>query len=385
MPTKREEIKTTLNLLKIISQFRFNDFNNIHKTIDEKTNKRHLKPFGIEQTAKLSNISSATIRRLEKKGSLPPPNRNEMDRRVYSLKDINLIRDIVGTRYTRPAGSLPLRVSIVNPKSGTAKTTTAVHLSQFLALKGLKVLLVDLGTQATASKMFGISQNPYIPSYDGLSSVLMEYDFEQAIRRAKHTIKQTHWSGLDLTQLQSNITSLDMDLNLKHNHDSFNLLRELLTSLEVNYDVVIIDSPSDLGILSINAIAAADYIILPIPSDLQNIASLNSTFKILSKLSDYINIVDISVLITHHKPSLQCNNTSSLIKAAYGINVLTHYFDYSIELEKSCQKQQSLYEFFGFAHSKRELTTQQMALDDLNNEIFHHMLDIWDTQQSLST
>ena len=188
-----------------------------------------------------------------------------------------------------------------------------------------------------------------------------------------------------LTQLQSNITSVDMDLNLSHNHDSYHFVRKLLTSLEVNYDVVIIDSPSNIGILSINSIAAADYIIIPTPPDLHHIASLNKTFKIFSEFSDYINISDISILITQHKPSLQFNRTSSLIKAAYGTAVLIYHMDYDIGFEKSFRKQQSLYELIDLLSSKQTLRKQLAALNDVNNKIFCHIQEIWNTQQSFST
>lgn len=141
-------------------------------------------------------------------------------------------------------------LAIANNKGGVAKTTTAVNLSAALALRGRRVLLVDMDAQCSASLSIG-------HRYDGpsLASVLFEG------LPARDAITGTDTEGLSLLPAHPDLAAADMVLgdNLKNAHR----LRDALRPVKPRYDSIIIDCPPSLGILAMNALAACSAFIVP--------------------------------------------------------------------------------------------------------------------------
>jgi chromosome partitioning protein len=101
----------------------------------------------VGEAADLIGVSSQAIRDAEKAGRLPHPDmemRGRVEQRVgYTIEQINHMRDVFGTRLRRPDDSVPPVIAVAAHKGGVYKTSVSVHLAQDLALKGLRVLLVE--------------------------------------------------------------------------------------------------------------------------------------------------------------------------------------------------------------------------------------------------
>jgi chromosome partitioning protein len=142
----------------------------------------------------------------------------ESGRKVYTLARINELRDQLGTRYQRPAGSEPIIMPVSNFKGGVGKTTTVIHLAQRLALDGMRVLVVDFDSQASCTFALG----SYIPD--------IELDEDDTIAPAmiedssliKRAIRATYFTGIDL--VPANLSIQDLELSLPNpelnNHET---------------------------------------------------------------------------------------------------------------------------------------------------------------------
>lgn len=147
---------------------------------------------------------------------------------------------------------MALKISIINAKGGTAKTTTAVNLAHALANKKFKVLVCDLDPQASASLSFGFKRDNLFPS---IADVLIDgFPINKAIR-------PTSVKSVDLLTGSMELSSFDITFAASKGRE--HKLKEALDRVK-GYDVIIMDCPPTLGLLSLNSITAADEFIVPV-------------------------------------------------------------------------------------------------------------------------
>lgn len=166
-------------------------------------------------------------------------------------------------------------VSFVNQKGGVGKTTSAINLASYLALRGRSALLVDLDPQSNATSGLGARLGEFDRN---LYHVLLEHTFpEEAIRN-------TEIFGLDILPSSPELAGATVDL-IGHPNREFRL-KETLGNISKQYDYIIVDSPPSLGILTINGLAAADKIIIPVQCEyyaLEGLGQLLETVKIVNE------------------------------------------------------------------------------------------------------
>jgi chromosome partitioning protein len=162
-------------------------------------------------------------------------------------------------------------LGLVNQKGGVGKTTTAINLAACLALEGLKVLLVDCDPQANCSSGMGFQRD------DNRRSI---YDVLMGEAPAEQVILPTEIDLLSLLPGSKNLTGANIELATTD--DRALRLRSALVPIQPEYDLVILDCPPALDLLTVNVLAAADTLIVPMQAEyfaLEGISELISTLE----------------------------------------------------------------------------------------------------------
>lgn len=144
-------------------------------------------------------------------------------------------------------------IAVVNNKGGVGKTTTSVNLAAALAALGHKTLLVDLDSQASASLWCGVSRNHLQPSV--ADCLLRDFPLSKAIR-------PTRTPGLDLVTASVDLASSDLALCDVVGREL--TLQRVLGAVRPHYDFVVLDCPPSLSLIAVNALMAADALIVPV-------------------------------------------------------------------------------------------------------------------------
>jgi len=162
-------------------------------------------------------------------------------------------------------------LGLVNQKGGVGKTTTAINLAACLALQGIKILLVDCDPQANCSSGIGFQRD------DNRRSI---YDVLMGDAPAEQVILPTEIDLLSLLPGSKNLTGANIELATAD--DRALRLRRALVPIQADYDLVILDCPPALDLLTVNVLAAADTLIVPMQAEyfaLEGISELISTLE----------------------------------------------------------------------------------------------------------
>jgi chromosome partitioning protein len=166
-------------------------------------------------------------------------------------------------------------ISIFNQKGGVGKTTTNVNLCAALALKGKKVLSIDIDPQGNSTSGFGINKNEL--EYTIYDVLIEDYDINKIICK-------TSIENLELVPANIQLAGAEIELtNTKYREKT---LKEKMSMLDNKCDFIIIDCPPSLGLLSLNALTASNTVLIPIQCEyysLEGVGQLIDTVKLVRK------------------------------------------------------------------------------------------------------
>lgn len=235
-------------------------------------------------------------------------------------------------------------IAIANQKGGVGKTTTTVNLGIGLARQGNKVLLIDCDAQGSLTESLGFVPADEISTTlsDVFGKVISDEPIDPAFGILRHEEK------IDL--MPSNIELSGIEVTLVNMMSRELVLRQYINQVKENYDYVLIDCMPSLGMLTINALAAADRVIIPVEAQYLPTRGLQQLIRTIGKVKRQINpnlqIDGILMTMVDNRTNF-CKEIASLIRESYGksVSVFASQIPISIRVAEASVKGKSIYEY----------------------------------------
>ncbi len=228
-----------------------------------------------------------------------------------------------------------ITIAIANQKGGVGKTTTAINLSAALAQKGKKVLLIDLDPQANSTISFVDLQEVELTIYDILTDPLIKFD---------DVIKPSKIENLDI--LPSRINLAKLERQLIGEIDAHFKLRDRLEPINSLYDIVIIDTPPTLGLITVNALVAATHLMIPIQSSYFALEGTDDLLETIERIKAQPNpeLEVLGVVVTlHDRRTTLSRDIYEQICQVFGDKVFETTTSKSVRLEESPAYRESIF------------------------------------------
>jgi chromosome partitioning protein len=358
-----------------------------------------LRRFASGEAARWIGVSDSRLRQLALAGEGPQPLTGPGGRRLYTLPEINEVRRILAASAKgqdrraylphRAAGEKLQVVAVTNFKGGSGKTTTSAHLAQYLALRGYRVLAVDLDPQASLSALFGALPELDVKAGETLYGAVR---YDAARRPMREVIRRTYVEGLDL--VPGNLELMEFE------HETPRVLAqgargaqslfyaraaEALDEVAEEYDVVVLDCPPQLGFLTLAALCAATGVVVTVHPQMLDVASMSQFLLMTDDLLDVVRNAGgrlsfdfYRYLVTRHEPQDgPQTKVTALLRNLFGDHVLTSPMLKSTAIADAGLTKQTLYEIGRESLTRQTYDRAAEALDLVNTEIERLLLRVW--------
>lgn len=230
-----------------------------------------------------------------------------------------------------------IKIAITNQKGGVGKTTTAINLAAAIAQQGKRVLLVDLDPQANSTISFLLQDEINYSVYDFLTD---------SDTRFNDIVKKSKIENLDL--LPSKINLAKLEAKLVGELDGPFRLKDRLDPMVNNYDVVVIDTPPTLGLITVNALVASTHLIIPIQSSYFALEGTDDLLETIERIKARPNpqLEVLGVVVTlHDKRTTLSRDIYDQICNVFGDKVFQTTISKSVRLEESPAYRESIFTF----------------------------------------
>ena len=359
---------------------------------------KSLRSFTSGEVAKLIGVSDGYLRQLSIEGIGPTPATVSNGRRLYTLAQVNELRAILAeTRpkealqflpHRRPGDKLQV-LAVANFKGGSAKTTTSLYLSQYLALKGYRVLVIDLDPQASLSALYG-----YQPEFDvGDNETLYgAIRYDEARRPLADIVRPTYFAGIDIVPANLELMEFEhetpraiSDGRSRGGDMFFRRVAAAIQSVEAAYDVVVVDCPPQLGYLTLGALFAASALLVTIHPQMVDVASMSQFLLMTADLLAVVREAGGSLahdftryVVTRHDPhdgpELQI---VALLRGLFEADVLAATAWKSTAIANAGLTKQTLYELDRSSVGRATYDRAIESMDAVNAEIEALLRQVW--------
>ncbi|WP_426128857.1 plasmid partitioning protein RepA [Pararhizobium sp. PWRC1-1] len=341
-----------------------------------------IRTFTPAETSKLIGIGEGYLRQVA--AEMPSLSASQHGgRRSYGVDDISEIRKHLDQGSRGGRRYLPHRrddeelqvIAVMNFKGGSGKTTTSAHLAQHLALRGYRVLAIDLDPQASLSALFGHQPEIDVGQNETLYGAI-RYDEQQ--RPIAEIVRATYIPDLHLIPGNLELMEFEHDtpraLMKRQAGDTlfFARIGQAIAQAQNLYDVVIIDCPPQLGYLTLSALTAATSVLVTVHPQMLDVMSMNQFLAMTGDLLEEIAAAGarsdynwMRYLVTRFEPSDGPQNQMvAFLRSIFGDNVLIHPQLKSTAISDAGLTNQTLFEV---ERNQFTRSTYDRALESINN------------------
>lgn len=252
-------------------------------------------------------------------------------------------------------------IALANQKGGTGKTTTTVNLGIGLAAQGKKVLLVDADAQGNLTDSLGYQEPDNLPV--SLATILTKIMMEEAYEANEGLLQ--HTEGVDL--MPGNIELSAIEVSLVNTMSRETVLRTYINAVKDKYDYVLIDCMPSLGMMTINALAAADSVIIPVQAHYLPAKGMTQLLQTIARVRRQINpklTIDGVLLTMVDNRTNFAKDISFILRRDYGdkLRVFQTEIPLSIRAAETSAQGKSIYAFdpHGIAAKAYEAFTKEV-------------------------
>lgn len=315
----------------------------------------------------------------------PDVPRNEAGHGRWTLKRINDIRARIGTLYERPTGSDPIIMSASKLKGGVGNTTFVVHFAHFLANRGLRVLLWDLDPQSSGTAIAAaISPDAHLADEEIPVDALLD-----DMSLFPETIRGTYYHNVHLVPANSALQDLDLRLSSQfYSGTEFSVpaharVSAALDMVKDQYDVILIDCPPALGMLTLNALIASTALLNPMRPNLLDLASYEMFCGSLAQFYYELAtkpLIYHRILLTAHKGTAGNRAQEQRAKRIYGDAVLDLPILESEEISNAAANLSTVYALEKPIGSRHTYKRAIGMLDEAFDELLADFKTIWEME-----
>jgi chromosome partitioning protein len=367
--------------------------NNHMRNSFQPDSRKALRKFHPAEVSELTGISMSNLRTRHQEDDFPDVETDSRGRRLYSAQEIDQIRHVMAKTGRNGETYLPGRrendalqvISIVNFKGGSSKTTSAIHLAQRYALRGYRVLAIDMDPQASLTTMFG-----YRPEIEFAESGTI-YDalkYEDPVPLSQ-VIRKTYFHNLDLAPAGLLLSEYETETAyaLQHKIDPpfTQRLAIALDEVEADYDLVIIDCPPQLGFTTMTALLASTGLLITVVPSMLDVASMaqflemaGETVQTLEEAAGPIDWNFLKFLIARYEPTdVPQSQMAGFLRSILLDQVLTTPMLKSTAISDAGMTQQTIYELDPSQVVKKTLTRILESVNGVADEFEKTIQQAW--------